>query len=167
MNRYNLTRQGVQYFINKNLDAINADGIEHARQTTEGWQFDAEAVRIIDELRGYSRIAVIEELESERIKELQQENKNLQQLLLIAQSKLIKTQEELNENQKKLLSAEQKSLNAESQAKDSQSEFKLEKTLHNATKQQLEETKNRLEKAESQLEKIKNRGLIDRILNKS
>ena len=28
MIRYNLTRQGVQYFVNKNLKIINSDGIK-------------------------------------------------------------------------------------------------------------------------------------------
>lgn len=108
MNRYNLTRQGIQYFISKNLENINADGIEHARQTAEGWQFDSEAVKIIDELRNFSQVAVLEQAESERINELKEENENLRQLLIMAQSKLIKTQEELNENQKLLLESERK-----------------------------------------------------------
>ncbi|MBQ6975405.1 MAG: hypothetical protein IJQ16_02500, partial [Selenomonadaceae bacterium] len=88
------------------MNKINSNGVEHAKQTSEGWQFDAEAVKIIDELRGFSQVAVLAQIESERVKELQQENENLRQLLLLAQSKLIKTQENLQNNQQKLLTAE-------------------------------------------------------------
>ncbi len=165
MIRYNLTRQGVQYFVNKNLKIINSDGTKHAKQTSEGWQFDTEAVRIIDELRDFSKVAVLEQSESERVKELQEENENLRQLLLVAQSKLIKVQENLNENQKLLSESDKKLLFVESQSKDSQAELKLEQALHNVTKQQVSEYKQKLDEFQRQLEKIKNRGLIDRIFN--
>ena len=165
MTRYSLTRQGVQYFVNKNLRIINSDCTEHAKQTSDGWQFDADAVRIIDELRGFSQVAILEQAESERVKELQSENENLRQLLLIAQSKLIKTQEDLTENQKLLSESDRKLLVAESQSKDSQAELKLEQALHNMTKQQVMDYKQKLDESNLQLEKIKNRGLIDRIFN--
>lgn len=119
---------------------------------------------------------IFEFQESERVKELQQENENLRQLLLIAQSKLIKSQEELNENQKMLSDFEKKFLAAESQSKDSQAELTLEQALHKVTTQQLEDSKrifnetksqleNQLDESNRQLEKIKNRGLFDRIFN--
>ena len=165
MRIYNITRQGVRRFVDKHIDEINSGGIEHAKPTADGWQFDAEAVRIIDDLRGFSQVAVLEQIESERISELQQENENLRQLLLIVQSKLIKTQEDLQNNQQKLLAAE-------SHSKDSQAELTLEQALHKVTKQQLEdskrifnETKSQLDESNRQLEKIKNRGLFDRIFN--
>ena len=165
MNRYQLTRQGVQYFVNKNLDAINSSEVEHAKQTSDGWQFDEEAVRIIDKLRGFSQVAVFEQAESEHIQELQKENENLRQLLLVAQSKLIKVQEDLNENQKLLSDSTKKILVAESQSKDSQVELRFEKEFHALTKKQLEESDKKLDESNRQLEKIKNRGLIDRIFN--
>ena len=165
MNRYKLTRQGVQYFVNKNLGIINSSDIEHAKQTVDGWQFDETAVKIIDKLRGFSQVTILEQAESERIKELEDENENLRQLLLIAQSKLIKVQEDLNENQKLLADSTQKLLVAELQSKDSQVELKLEKEIHSLTKKQLEESNCQLSETKNQLEKIKSRGLIDRIFN--
>ena len=160
MLRYKTQTAGaIRKFIVRHLGKINADGIEHAKQTSEGWYFDAEAVRIIDELRGFSKVAVIDQSESERVRELQEENEKLRQLLLIAQSKLIQTQEELKNNQQLLL-------DSESQAKDYQAEFKLEQSLHNVTKEKLAETSRQRDELNQQVERLKNRGLLDRILNR-
>lgn len=167
MLRYKTQTAGaIRKFITRHLEKINSDGIEHAKHTSEGWQFDNEAVRIIDELRGFSKVAIVEQVESERVKELQYENENLRQLLLIAQSKLIQTQEELQNNQQMLLASE-------SQAKDYQAELKIEQTLHTTTKEQLKKTETQLEESTlqrsellSQLDKLKNRGLLDRLFNR-
>lgn len=150
MQRYKITRPAVLHCIKKNISIINSNG-EHAKQTSEGWQFDAEAVRIIDELRGISQISILEESESEIVKDLRNEIDELKKILMITQSKLIQAQENLTENQKLLFETKKKLLVAENQSKDSQVELKLEQALHNVTKQQLE--------------KIKNRNLIDRIFN--
>ena len=159
MSRYNIKNAvSIRRFVSRHLETINADGEEHAKQTPSGWQFDEVAVQIMDRLRGNSSVTIVEMQESERIKELEEENENLRQLLLVAQSKLIKVQEELNENQKKFLVAE-------SQSKDSQNELKLEQALHEVTKQQVSDVKAQLSNAESQLEQIKKRGLFDRIFN--
>ena len=159
MMRYNIKNAvSIRRFVSRHLETINADGEEHAKQTQSGWQFDELAVQIMDRLRGNSSVTIVEMQESERIKELEEENENLRQLLLVAQSKLIKVQEELNENQKKFLVAE-------SQSKDSQNELKLEQALHEVTKQQVSDVKAQLSNAESQLEQIKKRGLFDRIFN--
>ena len=181
MLRYKTQTAGaIRKFISRHINEINSDGVEHAKQTSDGWIFDSEAIRIIDELRGFSQVAVVTQEESERVKELQEENENLRQLLLVAQSKLIKVQENLTENQKLLLESEKKILIAESHSKDSQSELKLEQALHNVAKQQIEQANRQLEKVTKQLEesnnqrnesnlqleKIKNRGLFDRIFNK-
>ena len=151
MQRYNITRQGVRRFVDKHIDEINSDGIEHAKPTADGWQFDSEAVKIIDELRGLSQVAIIENPESETIKELQNEIDDLKQILLMTQAKLIKAQEDLTENQTLLLESEKK-------LKDSKSELQIEKTLHEMTKQKLKES-------QAQIEKMRTRGLLDRILN--
>ena len=39
--------RGARYFVSSHIAEINADGIEHARQTAEGWQFDETAIRIM------------------------------------------------------------------------------------------------------------------------
>lgn len=173
MERYEIAPQSIRRFISRHLSKINADGVEHARQTSEGWIFDSEAVRIIDELRGFSKIAVVNQNESDAIKELQQENENLRNLLLATQSKLIKTQEDLNENQKLLSSVEKKLLANENLSKDNdinlvrvQSNLEIEKTLRQVAENKLFENKTQLEHAVNQIEKLKNRSFIDRIFNK-
>ena len=166
MMRYNIKNAvSIRRFVSRHLETINADGEEHAKQTQSGWQFDEVAVQIMDRLRGNSSVTIVEMQESERIKELEEENENLRQLLLVAQSKLIKVQEELNNNQKTLYDSEKKFLVAESQSKDSQNELKLEQALHEVTKKQFSDTKTQLSDAKTQLEQIKKRGLFDRIFN--
>ena len=118
-------------------------------QTKNGWQFDSEAVRIIDELRNFSSVVVINSAESERIKELQTEIDNLKNLLLATQSKLIKTQELLQENQQKLLTAE-----------SSKIELEREKILR-------EVSDKRVEELHEQIEKIKSRNIFERLINKT
>ena len=163
MKRYGiLTSAGIRKFVIKHLDEINADGIEHARQTPEGWIFDAEAVRIIDGLRGFNQVTIIEQEESELVNELKAEIEQLKNLLLIAQSDLIQTQKLLQDNQTKLLTAENSS-------KDLMTDLKLEQTLHKVTKQKLNESEEKfseqITRLENQLEKVKNRGLLARIFN--
>lgn len=167
MNRYKISKSGIRLFINRNLSKINADGIEHAKQTSEGWLFDA--VKRIDELRSFSQIAIVEQQESETIKELQQESENLRQLLLIAQSKLIKVQENLNENQKLLSVSEQKLLSSESKSKDVQADLKVVQAMLDMTKKQdkekIDELRHQLEEAKQKIDKLKKRDLLDRIFN--
>ncbi len=180
MSRYDIKNSvSIRRFVARHLDKINSDGIEHAKQTTTGWQFDDEAVRKIDELRRFSKIAVIEQIESERVKELQEENENLRQLLLIAQSKLIQTQEELQKNQQKLLVAEKQTKENDMALVRAQADLEIEKTQREVTEGKFTEIKNLLEESnrrkneldaqlaesKNQLEKIKNRGLLDRLFN--
>lgn len=174
MNRYKISKSGIRLFINRNLSKINADGIEHAKQTSEGWLFDAEAVRIIDELRGFSQVSVIEQEETERIKELQSEIENLKNLLLISQSQLIKVQSDLNETQRLLQDNQTKLLTAENQSKENdtalvrtQADLKIEKSKREIAEEKILEIKFQLDESQRQLKKIKKRGLIDRIFNKT
>ena len=156
LERYNTKSAGsMRKFISRNLDKINADG-EHARQTPDGWQFDAEAVRIIDELRGFNAVAVIEEQESERIQELQTEIDNLKTLLLAAQNELISSQKALQQKSDALIESEKKYLLAENQTE-------LEKHKRESDKKLSDE---RITELKSEIERLKNRGLLDRIFNK-
>lgn len=169
MNRYKISKSGIRLFINRNLQKINSDGIEHAKQTSEGWIFDSEAVRIIDELHGFNQVAIVEQKESERVQELQEEIKNLKNLLLVSQSQLIKVQADLNEIQKLLSISEQKLLSAESQSKDFQADLKITKAMLEMTQkrdnEKLDEFQNKIEDATQEIDKLKKRGLIDRIFN--
>ena len=166
MQRYKITRQGVRRFVDKHIEEINADGIEHAKQNLDGWIFDAEAVKRIDELRGFSQIAIIEQQESETIKELQRENENLRQLLLIAQSDLIQTQKLLQDSQTKLLTAENQAKENDIALIRTQADLKIEKSKRELAEDKILEVKSQLNESQRQLDEIKNRGLIDRIFNK-
>ena len=177
--RYNLKNvQTIRKFITRNLDKINANGT-HAFQDSTGWLLDDEAVRILDDLRNFSKVAVIQESESEQIQELKEEVANLKSLLLMTQNKLVQKQEELAESQKQLLdsqkqllSAEKKYLTAENtsnveELKRQHLEEKLSATENqlSATKKQLSEVQNQYKNLQTEVEKLKKRGLVSRIFN--
>lgn len=166
MKRYNVkSRQGIRQFILKHLSKINCDG-EHAKQTPEGWQFDDEAVRKIDELRGLNQVAFIEPDESERILELHAEVEKLKNILLLTQSDLIGAQKKLIESERNLLET-QRQLNDNivvnntdrQQISALSSKLKLE-TKKNADLQR------ELEELTARFNKIQRRGLLERIFNK-
>ena len=61
MSRYGIKNSAsIRKFVMRHIEEINAGG-EHAIQTPTGWQFDEEAVKRIDDLRGRNKISVIEE----------------------------------------------------------------------------------------------------------
>ena len=71
MKRYAINRASMTEYAKAKIDIINKDGI-HAKKAGKEWQFDAEAVRILDELRNYG-IAMEnydspEKMEIERLK---------------------------------------------------------------------------------------------------
>ena len=146
-NRYKITIQGMGKFVRKNLNKINKDD-EHAKNTKNGWIFDEEAVHIIDSLREVDRVAIIEEIESEKIKELGQEIDSLKNMLMMMQSQLIESQKETNLLQKELL----------------QSKVKLIET--EVSSQQIPVLKAQNKELKEELEKLKKRSLMERILNK-
>lgn len=146
-NRYKITIQGMGKFVRKNLNKINKDS-EHAKNTKNGWIFDEEAAHIIDSLREVDRVAIIEEIESEKIKELEQEIDSLKNMLMMTQSQLIESQKETNLLQKELL----------------QSKVKLIET--EVSSQQIPVLKAQNKELKEELEKLKKRSLMERILNK-
>ena len=166
MSRYGIKNSAsIRKFVIRHLEEINSGG-EHAVQKPSGWQFDDEAVKRIDDLRGKNKISVIEESKSETVRELKSEIEKLKSLLIATQTDLIQTQKLLQSQQTKLLADADKT-------KSYQAELKLEQELHNITKKQLEESNNQrnkliqqLKDRQIQLEKIKNRSFVDRILNK-
>ena len=159
MNRYNFkSTRGVRAFITSDIEEINADGVNHARQTTEGWQFDDTAVRIIDKLRGMSEVAIVEREESEQVQELKEEVDNLKSLLLMTQNKLLQKQEELTENQKQLLQAEKKYLTAENTSN-------VEELKRKHLEEKLSAAESQVKNLQGELDKLKKRGLVGRIFN--
>ena len=158
MKRYNIkSRQGIRQFVLKHLSEINSDG-EHAKQTLDGWQFDDEAVRIIDDLRGLNQIAFIETSESEKILELQSEIDNLKNLLLVSQADLIETQ-------KKLIESEHNLLTTQRQLTDNAVVVECLENKNSILSEELKLNRQEREKIQQQLEKIKNRGILARIFN--
>ena len=166
MERYAIKNSvSIRKFVVRHIDKINEDG-EHAVQKPTGWQFDDEAVKRIDDLRGRNKISIIEESESETVRELKGEIETLKSLLIATQTDLIQTQKVLQAQQTKLLADVDRT-------KNYQADLKLEQELHNVTKKQLEESNRQRERLtqqlkdrEIQVEQIKNRSLIDRIFNK-
>ena len=163
--RYNLKNsQTIRKFITRNLEKINENGT-HAFQDSNGWLLDDEGVRIIDELRNYSQIAIIQQSESEEVQELKNEVDNLKSLLLMTQNKLVQKQEELTESQKQLMTAERKYLMSESSAKDYQSDLKVEELKRQHLEEKLNATESQLRTLQSEVERLKKRGLVSRIFN--
>lgn len=166
MERYGIKNSvSIRKFVVRHIEKINEGG-EHAVQTPTGWQFDEEAVKRIDDLRGRNKISVIESSENETVQELKGEIETLKSLLIATQTDLIQRQKVLQAQQTKLL-AEVDS------TKNYQADLKLEQELHKVTKKQLEESNNQRDKLEqqlkdsqNQLEQIKNRNFLDRIFNK-
>ena len=166
MERYGIKNSvSIRKFVVRHIEKINEGG-EHAVQTPTGWQFDEEAVKRIDDLRGRNKISIIEESENETVQELKGEIETLKSLLIATQTDLIQTQKVLQAQQTQLLADVDKT-------KNYQADLKLEQELHKVTKKQLEESNRQRERLtqqlkdrEIQVEQIKNRSLIDRIFNK-
>ena len=80
--RYGVTQQALNKFVNKNIKKINKDG-EHARKVGKEWRFDDVALTIIDYLKDKKKdenlpaIGSYESPETIRIKELEAEVERL------------------------------------------------------------------------------------------
>lgn len=74
--RYGVTQQALNKFVNKNIKKINKDG-EHARKVGKEWRFDDVALTVIDYLKdkkkdaGLPVVGSYESAEAIRIKELE------------------------------------------------------------------------------------------------
>ena len=113
MKRYGINRASMTEYAKAKIDIINKDDI-HAKKAGKEWQFDAEAVRILDELRGYG--IVVENYdppEKARIAELERELEEARTFMAAAQAensrqkdKIIELLEEKAEAVKLLACAE-------------------------------------------------------------
>lgn len=80
--RYGVTQQALNKFVNKNIKKINKDG-EHARKVGKEWRFDDVALTVIDYLKDKKKDASLpvigsyESPEAIRIKELEAEVERL------------------------------------------------------------------------------------------
>lgn len=75
MNRYNMTRQGVQQFLTRHLAELNTEGIEHVAKIKGDWVIDSTALERLDNMRGYNDSVVLasEVKQLSKIEELQQQ----------------------------------------------------------------------------------------------
>ena len=113
MKRYGINRASMTEYAKAKIGIINKDDI-HAKKAGKEWQFDAEAVRILDELRGYG--IVVENYDSPekaRIAELERELEEARTFMAAAQAensrqkdKIIELLEEKAEAVKLLACAE-------------------------------------------------------------
>lgn len=83
MQRYGLTRQGVQKSLDKFKGQINADGL-HLQKIKGDWQIDSTGIEILDKARGYnSNVALESELrQARRERELMEEISTLKTAML-------------------------------------------------------------------------------------
>ena len=81
---FGVSIQTMTEYVKRHLDEINADG-SHAALRAGKWAFDAEAVRKLEELRGFGIAGVMEAVESKKVKDLEVTVDNLQVALLHAQ----------------------------------------------------------------------------------
>lgn len=81
---FGVSIQTMTEYVKRHLDEINADG-SHAALRAGKWAFDAEAVRKLEELRGFGIAGVMEAVESKKVKDLEITVDNLQVALLHAQ----------------------------------------------------------------------------------
>lgn len=83
MQRYGLSRQGIQKSLDKYKDLINADGL-HLQKIKGDWQIDSQGIEILDKARGYnSNVALESELrQARRERELLEEISTLKTAML-------------------------------------------------------------------------------------
>lgn len=81
---FGVSIQTMTEYVKRHLDEINADG-SHAALRAGRWAFDAEAIRKLEELRGFGIAGVMEAVESKKVKDLEITVDNLQVALLHAQ----------------------------------------------------------------------------------
>lgn len=104
LKRYGMKAPAFRKLINTHLSKINATG-NHATKIANEWNFDEEAVRIIDQIRGIG-VAVVENgKDSDRLTELLEENSSLKTSLLKTMAELNSAYKALAENNKLMLEA--------------------------------------------------------------
>ena len=86
MKRYGINRASMTEYAKSKIDIINKDGV-HAKKSGKEWQFNAEAVRILDELRGYGMVVEnYDTPEKAKIAELEKELEEARKFMAAAQA---------------------------------------------------------------------------------
>lgn len=93
--RYKMnSKQAFLKYVREHLDIINKDGAHAVKNASNGWEFDEVAVKLLDHFRGISKINVVQEVESDRIRQLNEQIANLQIMINALQQKVIQANEE-------------------------------------------------------------------------
>lgn len=107
MNRYGIeTAQGMARIIRNHLEALNADGQQHARKIGKEWDLDETAIRCLDEIRGLTRSEAIQNLENAEIRALTEDANNLKTALLHAQNETTEAYKQVQQAQQQILQAQ-------------------------------------------------------------
>lgn len=167
MERYGVSRPGIIKFVNAHIDDINKDGDVHAKKIGKEWVFDAEAVKVIDELKNRGVTVVDDAVQADRIKQLLEQISELKTELLqektanqIAQSKIIG----LLEKQQSVVMLEQttqRAEKAEAEVRLLQAKAESEAEERGLLKAQIEVKENQIlgvkQEAERQILELKQR----------
>lgn len=86
--RYSMSQQGMRQYLQKRMDEINIDG-EHVKMDGHRWRIDEQAVRRLDEMRGYSpkkETATVVVERSDGSENLREQMQRMTELMLIQQA---------------------------------------------------------------------------------
>lgn len=175
--RYGMSsRQALLKYVKTHEKEINASG-NHAFKNGSGeWNFDDTAVKIIDGLRGYGQINVVQEADTEIINQYKEQIDNLKTTLAMVQQKLIESQKEtvnaLKENnqlikeRQRLLTASEELEKAKRVTKDMELKFNQKDLELKRKDDDVEEMKKLIQEKDKELEHLKNRGFWNRVFNR-
>lgn len=109
MKRYGINRASMTEYAKSKIGAINKDGV-HAKKSGKEWQFDAVAVKRLDELRSYGiELENYDSPEKAKIAELEKELEEARKFMAAAQAENSRQKDkiiELLENKEKLIAKE-------------------------------------------------------------
>ena len=150
MKRYGINRASMTEYAKAKIDIINKDDI-HAKKAGKEWQFDAEAVRILDELRGYG-VAVenYDSPEKAEIAELKRELEEARKFMAAAQTENSRQKDKIIE----LLETKDKLLVERGETTKLLADFEANRKIAEDEKQRLLEMNS---KAEAELQAKENR----------
>ena len=168
MQRYNVkTRQGMVQWVKAHLSKINADG-EHACLVKGIWEFDVEAVHIMDRLRGLGKASVLKELENEKVAAARQEAENYRILLMQKQEEINQLHKKLLESKDELLKVQPLSLKAalhEEEIDKLKTENEALQTRAITAEATYTTQQSELDRLKEENERLKKRGFWDRLFN--
>jgi len=141
MKRYNINRASLIEYAKAKENVINASAV-NMQKTGKEWQFNSEAVRILDELRGYG--VVVENYDSPekaRIAELEAELEEARKFMAVAQAENSRQKDKIIE----LLEAKERLLVERGETTKLLADFEANRKFAEDEKQRLLEMNSRAE----------------------